>query len=107
MGPTIEAIMTVRGQVKGEHGVCWVVLHGAGDDGSISHIHITVEDTVFVGRLLNRVEWRAKASYRIIRLHFFFLFSFSLFFGQPPLSTSIYYLLALRFPIMLGDNTQQ
>ena len=24
MGPTIEVIMTVHGQVKGEHGVCWV-----------------------------------------------------------------------------------
>ena len=85
VGPTIEAIMTVRGQVKGEHGVCWVVLHGAGDDGSISHIHITVEDTVFVGRLLNRVfEWRANASNRIIRLHFFYSFFFFPFFWTTP-----------------------
>ena len=84
VGPTIEAIMTVRGQVKGEHGVCWVALHGSGDDGSISHIHITVEDTVFVGRLLNRVEWRAKASNRIIRLHFFYSFFFFPFFWTTP-----------------------
>ena len=24
VGPTIKVIMTVHGQVKGEHGVCWV-----------------------------------------------------------------------------------
>ena len=43
------------------------------------------------------------------KLYFFILFSFFpflFFFEQPPLST-IYYLLALQFPIMLGGNTQQ
>ena len=84
------------------HPYCWVVLHGAGDDGSISH-----HSWRYCGSSFESCWMACKILLISCIFLFFFLFSlFFFFFGQPPLST-IYYLLALRFPIMLGGNTQQ